>query len=124
MKKKKVLPGRVLYYMTTFLLFGLLISARCAEVYASEGGGNGSGTRRVASWLTRRGETGKRSCRWWIGVPQNADGMRGLSVSRRSDGETRQNFIKCRRSAQLCRDGCRRLFRRVSESERGETKSD
>ena len=44
MKKKKVLPGRVLYYMTTFLLFGLLISARCAEVYASEGGGNGSGS--------------------------------------------------------------------------------
>ena len=32
------------------------------------GDGNGSGTRRVASWLTRRGEIGKRSCRWWTGV--------------------------------------------------------
>ena len=33
------------------------------------GGGNGSGTRRVASWLTRCGEIVKPSCRWWIGVP-------------------------------------------------------
>ena len=56
--------------------------------------------------------------------PARTRGMRGLSVSRRSDWGSRQNFIKRRRFARLRRNACRWLFRRLLKMKRREIKSD